>query len=46
MILVVVMHAANMERVACILAVQKAAPVGIGGKGELEPAGHEPTPCA
>jgi len=44
MIPVMVLDAADMERVAGILDVQIRALIGIGGKCELEPAGHNPAP--
>ena len=42
MVFVVVVHAADMERVARILALQIGAAIAIGGEGKIEPAGHEP----
>ena len=41
MVFVVVMHAADMERVARILATHIAAPIGIDGKTEIEPTRNE-----
>ena len=37
---------ADMERVAGILAPEKAAAVGVGGESEVEPARHEAPPRA
>ena len=44
MILVVVMHAADMEGVARILPLQIGAPLAVGGKGKIEPSGRKPAP--
>jgi hypothetical protein len=40
------MDAADMERVAGILALQIGAAIAVGGKGKIEPAGHQPAPRA
>ena len=46
MVSILVERPADMERVAGILALEIGAAVTIGGKGELDPAGHEPAPSA
>src|SRR5262249_16641499 len=43
-ILVVVVHPADMERVARVLALQIAAAVPVRGESEIELPGHEPAP--
>jgi hypothetical protein len=46
MVFVVVVHAADMEGVAGILAVEVGSSVGVSGKGEIESARREPARCA